>query len=601
MSETPDRTSSLDARPIVFDASGSTCFGWFHPARNARRGAGVVLCSAMGWEAICSYRTYIQLARALSEQGFDVVRFDYPGTGESAGNHEQPARVRAWLDGIAAATEQVRALAGVTRVGLMGLRLGATLAAEAAQRIGDVDALVMWAAAATGRAYARELRAGAQRNPNPASTDLVALGALYTAETVRDLQALDLEKAEAAPAPHVLIIGRDDIPLEGPLPAKYRSHGADAQYVEWPGYAAIIEEPHKAHLDPLIVGRITQWLCDALPAAPVAVAAAAAPEPGVEFVADGVRERSLWFGPGHALFGMLAESLAAPAQQQETGVILINVGGTYRVGPNRIYVALSRGLSAAGYRTLRFDLPGFGDSRTNAALSANSVFNRHSTAEVSAAVDLMQSRGCKRICVLGICSGSFVAFHTAQVDPRVSGQILMNSRLLEWNEANASAWESTMTKAAFKSTTYYRRALLNPEVYARLVRGKVDVRGIAARIATIAGARLRRGLAHLLGRKPVEGVLAKMRQLGARGVDTLMVLSAQDDALDYVEFHLGTGASLMHGDPNFRFVLVQEADHTFSQPASQRKAIQVLRDHLDSKLHPAEAPRTAITGAVATT
>jgi pimeloyl-ACP methyl ester carboxylesterase len=600
-------------QPIVFHAAGGPCFGWYHPARAPRRGAGVVLCQGMGWEAICAYRTYLQLAHALAEAGFDVVRFDYHGTGESAGGDADPDRVAAWQQSIVAAIAETRRIAGVSRIALFGLRLGATLAAHAAAQIGGVDALVMWAPAVTGRAYARELKAGAQAlSPSqlPDSKDLVALGCLYTEQTLQAMQALNCEQAERAPAPHVLIIGRDDLGVEGPLPARYRLLGANATYVDWPGYAAMMDEPHKAQLDPLLPARVAGWLSQALPSDPRRVGNSVAHQSAqenhggqrscppyeipAELIADGVRESALSFGADQSLFGMLTESLHAPQLQHETVVILVNVAGSYRVGPNRIYVKLSRALASAGYRAFRFDLPGMGDSRFEAGLCAGSLYNGHSTAEVRAAIDLMQARGCKRIWVLGICSGSFVAFNTAQVDPRVNGQILMNSRLLEWSEGRGN-WETAMTSAAYKSTIYYRRALLMPEVYGRVLRGKVDVKGIANRVATLLGARIKRGFNRLLGRSAVEGVLPKMKQLSARGTDTLMIMSAHDDGLDYVEFHLGMRGNKMRGDPNFRFVIVDDSDHTFSPLASQRKVIETVVGHLESNagktLTPTLSPR----------
>ncbi len=576
------RSSSPAATPLVFSAAGGPCFGWYHPAHAPARGAGVVLCPGLGWEAICGYRTFIQFAHALVDAGFDVLRFDYHGTGESAGGDTDSGRVAAWEDSIVQAASTLRHLAGVSRIALLGLRLGATLAADAAVRSGGVDALVMWAAPTSGRAYARELKAGASAvglQPAQPSNDLVAMGSLYTAETLAAMHALTSENAARAPAPAVLIIDRDDFPSAGPLAARLRTLGAQVTEQAWPGYAAMMFEPHKAELDPLLPGRIAQWLSEVLPPDGSHVSLNAPPP--AEFVAGGVRESAVEFGSDGSLFGVLAQPADAASRQQEVGVILINVAGNYRIGPNRIYVKLSRALAAAGYRALRFDLPGIGDSRFEAGLSAHSLYNHESTAEVRPAVDLLLQRGCKRIWVLGICSGSYVAFNAAQADPRIEGQVLMNPRLLEWNQGSGD-WETAMTSAAYKSTTYYRRALRRPRVYARLLRGRIDVKGIASRIATLLGARIRRTFNRMLGRGTVEGVLPKMKMLGARGVDTLMIMSAQDDGLDYVEFHLGSRGNQLRDDPNFRFVIVEDSDHTFSPLASQRYVIDTVIEHLDS-------------------
>ena len=76
-------------------SAGSWCFGWHHPARSAARDMGLVLCRPFGYEAICTYRSYTVLAEMLANDGFDVIRFDYQGTGDSAGSDTDPDRVPA--------------------------------------------------------------------------------------------------------------------------------------------------------------------------------------------------------------------------------------------------------------------------------------------------------------------------------------------------------------------------------------------------------------------------------------------------------------------------------------------------------------------------
>mgnify|MGYP003946478113 CR=1 FL=1 len=290
-------------------------------------------------------------------------------------------------------------------------------------------------------------------------------------------------------------------------------------------------------------------------------------------------ETPVAFGADGALFGMLAEPNAAPLRS-DTAVLMLNVGGNYRIGPNRNYVKAARELAAAGYRTLRFDVSGIGDSRTEAGFTGDSMYRDSATADVSAAIDMLAARGCTRFFLMGICSGSYLAFQTALKDARVNGIMLTNSRLLEWDADKSGPWQSRMQQY-YKSTRYYKQALLRSEVYARLLRGDVNVRGIAGRMWDLMRARMVRAWDRWVRHAPPrEGVLAKFRHLSHRGVETLVVMSEHDDALDYVEFHLGPDGRRMRKHRNFRFVLIPEADHTFSTVHSQRALIGVLRDHL---------------------
>jgi len=121
--------------PIAFGPSGQKHFGAYHPARAVdgapTRSCGVVLCNPMGWEAIASQRSYRVLADRLAGIGFPVLRFDYSGTGDSAGVDIDRDRVRAWLDGIGLAAEKLKQLSCTVQVSLLGIQLGATLAAVA--------------------------------------------------------------------------------------------------------------------------------------------------------------------------------------------------------------------------------------------------------------------------------------------------------------------------------------------------------------------------------------------------------------------------------------------------------------------------------------
>ena len=580
------------AAPLVFDAAGSWCFGWYHRASAPVRGVGVVLCRPVGYDAMCSYRAYSELAELLARSGFDVLRFDYQGTGDSAGSDADPGRVPAWIDSIVGAAAELRALAGVWRLALFGVRLGATLAAQAAARMGGVESLVMWAPCLTGKAFTRELRAAsASRALQPAAGrpgDLEALGCLYTAQTLHDLQQLDCRRLERAPAARVLVIGRDDMPAEGPLPAALRAMGAQASYEVLPGYAKMMVEPHESVVDYASLGAVADWLAQApapqqestAPALPARIRAAELP--------DGVREVPLTFGPGQSLFGILAEpgdAFAARAHR-DTAVLLLNVGGNYRIGPNRFYVRMARSLAANGMRALRFDMGGIGDSRASGS-GARHYFSKDSVADVRAAIDCLAAEGCTRFYVVGICSGSYVAFQAALADPRICGQVLMNSRLLEWRDGEGDddgSWQALMQQH-YKSTAFYWRALLRPQVWRRLSRGEVDVRGIARRMATLAAARVKRAAARLLaGGQRQESVLAGTVRLGARGTDTLVVMAAEDDGRDYVEFHFGAGGRRLRGDPNFRMIVVDDCDHTFSTMDSQRQVIGIVQEHLTRRL-----------------
>ena len=570
---------------VHFDTPSGWCFGWYHAPQPPARDLVVVLCPAVGYEAVSSYPSWVQLARHLASQGLAVFRFDYQGTGDSSGSDRDEGRVAAWRASIDAAIRRAQELSGAPRVALAGLRLGAALAVEAAARHGGVDRLLLWAPCPTGRAFVRELRATGTETPD----GLLAMGTLYRADTLADLALLDATRWDAAPAGQALVIGRDDLPVEGPLPKALAKAGVDTQYRVLPGYAAMVGEPREGVLAAPVLDAITQWLLAGSRSVAPLPPSAELP-PSAWRATGGVREAPVLFGPRGSLVGILSEPQDGPVDTRagHTGIVLVNVGGNYRIGPHRVYVPMARAMAEAGHRVLRMDLAGIGDSPPEPGKPWANLYARESAADVRAAIDLLALHGCRDFVLMGICSGSYVAFQTALVDPRVSGLVLMNSRLLEWTPGKAGdSWQDSMQQYA-KSTAWYRRALLRPEVWLRLLRGEIHVRLIARRFLALAGARLRRLAGG--GGSGEETLLARMKRLCARGTDVLMLVSDADDGRDYVEFHFGRGGSRLRAHRNFRMAYVPEADHTFSRPGNQAFVIPALLEHLHQRRLPPRAP-----------
>lgn len=589
--------SGVAAVPISFGPPDAWCFGWYHAAQTTHtrpRGMGIVLCRPVGFEAHCTYETYTQLAEQLAQAGFAVIRFDYHGSGDSSGCDTDPDRVSAWINSTVLAINEVKRLGGVPQVALFGVRLGATLAAAAASLVGGVDSLVMWAPCVTGRAFARELRAS---SPNPSGTaggaapaDIQALGYTYTAQTLQDLHTLDCQRPAVPPARRVMIVGRDDLPIEGPLPTAYKAMGLDTTSTVLPGYAGIMVEPHDGVVPTATLGLFTDWLC-AAPAATNTTAmtvAASVPSPAPSLpshcIANGARETPLSFGHAHSLFGILTQpACPVPAHPRpDTAIFMITVAANHRIGPNRLHVALARSWAAAGYASFRFDLAGIGDSRVATGFPGSRLFySNDNTQAVQSAIDCLAAKGYKRFIVMGLCSGAYLAFQAALADTRVVGQILMNPRRLEFQADNPL---QDVMQSSYKSIHYYRRALLDINVYRRALRGEVNVKGIGRRVSQLIKAHLARALGSVVhpGRGPVgDSVFGSLKRLGTRGTDTLMVVGAEDDGRDYVEFHLGHRGSKLRNEPNFQITFIEGSDHTFAVPHSQQMVVDIVRRHLD--------------------
>ncbi len=585
------------AIPITFGPRETTCVGWFHPSSSQARGAGVVICPPIGYEGNCAHETCRELAERLARAGFAVLRFDYHGTGDSPGGDASPARVQAWQDSLKFAIEEVRRLGAMSPVSLIGIRLGATLAVNVAAVEGAIDNLVLWAPCVSGRAFARELRmaAGARRE-RLEHGDLETMGYLYTAKTLEHLQSIDLLRLTTRPAKRALLIGRDDLREEGPLPNALKKLGVDVASRQLQGFAAMMVEPRERDVAGDTLEAITEWLSEAYPPSSAETPKVGPPSlgpPRPAFI-EGVRETPIAFGLARNLFGIFSEPADHPrGARARVGVLMLSVGTNHHVGPNRMYVKLARAMGASGYRSLRFDLAGIGDSHpATASPPGPRMYSKSAVGDVQQAMEWLSRRGCEQFVLVGLCSGAYVAFQTALADRRVSGQVLMNPRRLAWRPGDTL--ESVM-RQSFKSTCFYKRALLEPSTYVRLARGKIDARGIANRLRLLAMAHARRYANRAFRQSPhEEDVLLNLRMICARGTDSLFIVGSEDDGLDYLEFHLGPRGRKLRDVTNFRMVFVEDTDHTFSRRGSLERATDALLDYLDSRYADGSAGRAPL-------
>jgi exosortase A-associated hydrolase 2 len=127
-------------------------FAFLHRPDGPCRG-GAVLCAPLAEEKLWSHRVFVSFARDLCARGYAVLRFDYRGEGDSDRRFEQTDLATRIEDTQAAIDELRRQAPELPAVTLIGLRLGATIAAAAAATRPDVDRLVLWDPVIDGADY----------------------------------------------------------------------------------------------------------------------------------------------------------------------------------------------------------------------------------------------------------------------------------------------------------------------------------------------------------------------------------------------------------------------------------------------------------------
>jgi alpha-beta hydrolase superfamily lysophospholipase len=397
-------------RPTWFGPAGRELFGWYTAPDGGVASAAVLLCPPVGEEEHNAHQTFRELAAALADRGTASLRFDYRGTGDSVGRWSDPDRVDDWIASVADAFAALRTL-GPCQLSVVGMRLGATLAATAADRgLIDPDAMVLWDPC-SGKSMLREGRA---RNPNhqpppPGAVDTP--GYLYDAAMVAALAGLDLAKGlDARPRVATLVLVRDDRPEPRGLRASL--DGADVDWGDAKGQGELLDVPMTHSVVPHeSLTRIAEWVADhardqpnrrvALPvSSPLHLATAAGPA---------LTERTVRLGPS-GLFGITTE--CADLADRGPLVVLVNVANDRHVGPGRRWVDAARTWAALGFHVLRLDQSGTGDSPAHDGQEFGTLYAREWLEDLPTALASPPCAG-RPLAVVALCSGAYSAMEAA--------------------------------------------------------------------------------------------------------------------------------------------------------------------------------------------
>jgi acyl transferase domain-containing protein len=152
------RAESYNIMPFYFGDPQKRLCGIYHPPPDqVDRNEGVLLCHPLPQEYMHCYWSLRELSDLLSNAGFHVLRFDYFGTGDSAGETNE-VDINQWRYDILSAGTELKNRSKVDRISLIGLRFGATLAYQASSNNGfHFNKLVLWDPVLNGEGHVKEL------------------------------------------------------------------------------------------------------------------------------------------------------------------------------------------------------------------------------------------------------------------------------------------------------------------------------------------------------------------------------------------------------------------------------------------------------------
>jgi alpha-beta hydrolase superfamily lysophospholipase len=609
------QSPAVERTPFYFGPMARPLFGWYHapPNKVHNKSLGLVICPSLGHEYINAHRSLRHLADRCAAAGVPTLRFDYDGTGNSAGADEDPGRLTAWLASIREAMAQLQRLSGCRKTGLVGLRIGATLAALTASEAA-VSCLVLWAPCSRGQAYVREMKAmqltgGSQDRPDaPASSGIEAGGFVFTEQTVDDLRGLNLA-AIAPKAGRILIASRDDFAENPALSMAWSQAGSRVEKLNFSGYQEMMAEPHNTRVPHAAIGEIVSWVVSGEGqevAEAHADTASVEVSQAVRFAPSAVcgemwsnsrlhiRESIVRFGPSARRFGIMSEPTDAAERSLPT-VVLSNAGAVHHVGASRLYVLLARSLSAAGFRCFRLDLPGLGDSVLDDPDRENDVYLSTTSAEIALALDSLEAGyGCRSFVLTGLCSGAHAAFHAGLdlAGNRIAECLLINPLTFYYKRGMSLDQQPARH---FSNWQDYMSAARSPARWFKLLRGKADVERvfttIAARVRVKVQAKLRRLRRRWHPGNPgtaaEDDLDADLLRLVAFGPAITFAFSRGEPGYDLLTTHAGSTVKKLVRQGHATIWFIDRADHTFAEKRPRCEAIDTMVQHLVRRYQPA--------------
>ena len=581
----------MSAQPLYFSAAAQPdqpLFGWLHPAA-AARDTGLVVCAPFGFEEECAHKSLRCLAEAAAAQGIPALRFDYAGCGNSAGDEFAPDLHARWLASVTAAIEALKQHAGVDRVVVAGLRLGALLAAQTTAGRKDVCGLVAIAPVLSGKAYLRELKMLGRTGFQPLAqagdeTLLQAAGYALSQPLCEALNPVDLRQltlAGTVPAPAVLLAERSDVGAPSDWPQALAAQGVAVTTLAFDGYAAMMSDPQNTQVPQALIRAVVGFVqgLSAASASPRPAPAATASASTRWCLPDGVAVEEI----AHRLPVADAQLFAIssqPAAVRKT-VVLLSSGTLHNIGPGRMWATLARHWAARGVRVIRLDLPGIGETPATDRIGENVVYSADYMpyiAQLLAALRAGQLPGLPAASggsyhLLGLCSGATHAFKAASLAQGWDSYLLVNPLTFVYGElSGAGQLQSYEVENAMAK---YRKALFKAETWKKLFQGRLNFKYIASvvqrKVLQKLGSRRRASAG-----AEVHGLAADLQSIAAAGGQLRCVFSENAPG----EYLLRTEAAAPYASLQASGTIVvasmADADHTFTRAEARRRLLPVF-------------------------
>lgn len=277
-----------------------------------------------------------------------------------------------------------------------------------------------------------------------------------------------------------------------------------------------------------------------------------------------MRQQAITVGSDPALVGVVTHP---DREARLPMVLLLNAGMVHRIGPNRLYVRLANRLAAIGFRSLRFDLSGIGDSLPS---EGPLPFEQRALQEVRAVMALASRRyGVEHFVPVGLCSGADVGYALALSDERIVAAALINGGFVG---VSAELLHEAQERIQVR---FHQTRLLNRESWKRLITLRSDLGAVRRTLSRV----LRRG-------SPTAPRPSISEPLDARGIRILRIHSEGSFTWDLLQLIFGPEGRSLQGQEHVRLERIAGSDHVFTPLWAQERLLSAVCGWADALPEP---------------